>query len=142
VAAGHPTRLWTWLGIVAVATVLRPSVVTVGPLLPDLQQNLELTAAAAALLTALPVACFGLGAFAGPMLAGRRGLDNTLTAAILLLVAAATLRVLGGAGLLVAGTIAVGAAIAVGNVLLPALVRRNFPDQIGAVTGVYTAVLA
>lgn len=136
------SRSWIWLGVIAVATVLRPSVVTVGPLLPDLQRDLGLSATSAALLTALPVACFGIGAFAGPALSRRRGLDNTLTLVIALLVVGATVRALGSTGLLFGGTIAVGAAIAVGNVLLPALVRRDFPTRVGAVTGVYTSVLA
>jgi len=134
--------MWTWLGVIAVATVLRPSVVTVGPLLPDLQRDLGLAATLAALLTALPVACFGIGAFAGPALSRRYGLDNTLTLVIALLVLGATFRALDGASVLFGGTIVVGAAIAVGNVLLPALVRRDFPARIGAVTGVYTSVLA
>jgi CP family cyanate transporter-like MFS transporter len=43
---------------------------------------------------------------------------------------------------LFAGTITVGAAIAVGNVLLPALVKRDFPARIGLMTGVYVAVMA
>ena len=134
--------MWTWLGVVAVGTVLRPSVVTVGPLLPEVQADLGLTATSAALLTALPVACFGLGAFVGPELARRRGVNSTLTLVIAVLVLGAAVRVLGGTGLLFGDTIAVGAAIAVGNVLLPAVVRRDFPTRIGAVTGVYTSVLA
>ena len=34
-----------------------------------------------------------------------------------------------------------GAAIAVGNVLMPALVRRSFPERAGAMTGAYTTAL-
>lgn len=130
------------LGVIAVATVLRPSVVTVGPVLPDLQRDVGLGAVAAASLTALPVVCFGVGAFAGPALARRLGLDTGLTAAMALLVVGALVRVLGGPLVLFAGTVAVGAAIAVGNVLLPALVRRDFPQRVGLVTAVYTSALA
>lgn len=135
-------RWWTVLGVLVVATALRPLVVTVGPVLPDLQADLGLGAVPAALLTALPVACFGLGAFAGPTLARRIGLDAGLTAALALMVLGATVRVLGGPSLLFSGTIVVGAAIAVANVLLPALVRRDFPRRVGLVTGLYTSTLS
>jgi CP family cyanate transporter-like MFS transporter len=135
-------RWWTVLGVLVVATALRPLVVTVGPVLPDLQADLGLGAVPAALLTALPVACFGLGAFAGPALARRIGLDSGLTAALALMVLGATVRVLGGPELLFSGTIVVGAAIAVANVLLPALVRRDFPRRVGLVTGLYTSTLS
>jgi CP family cyanate transporter-like MFS transporter len=136
------TRWWLVLGVVTVATALRPLVVTVGPVLPDLRQDLDLGAASAALLTALPVACFGVGAFAGPALSRRLGIDTALTAAMALLVLGAVLRVLGGTAWLFAGTVLVGAAIAVANVLLPALVRRDFPTRVGVVTGIYTSTVA
>lgn len=117
-------RWWLVLGVVTVATVLRPLVVTVGPVLPDLRQDLGMGATAAALLTALPVACFGIGAFAGPALSRRLGIDTALTAAMALLVVGAVIRVLGGTAWLFTGTVLVGAAIAVGNVLLPAPVLK------------------
>ena len=128
--------------MLAVASVLRPSVVTVGPVLPELQQQLGLSAAAAALLTALPVVCFGLGAFPGPALSRQLSLDLGLTAALALLIAGGLVRVLDGPAPLFAGTVAVGVGAALGNVLLPALVRRDFPARLGPVTGLYTSTLA
>jgi len=136
------SRALLLLGVVAVASVLRPLVVTVGPVLPDLQRDLGLGAVPAAWLTALPVACFGVGALAVPALSRRIGVDHGLTAALVLLAVGASVRVLGGPALLFVGTVVVGAAIAVGNVLLPALVRRDFPARIGLVTGIYTSVVA
>ena len=130
------------IGVVAIATVLRPLVVTVGPVLPDLQADLGLSAAAAALLTALPVACFGVGAFLGPALSRRAGVDAGLSLAVLALVIGAVVRAIGGVSLLFLGTVIIGASIAVANVLLPALVRRDFPERVGLVTGVYTSALA
>lgn len=133
---------WTLLGVLAVATVLRPSVVVIGPVLPPLQDDLGLGSTGAALLTTLPVLCFGLGAFAGPWLVRRLGVDAGISVAIVLLIAGTFVRVLGGSALLFAGTAVAGGAIAVGNVLLPALVRRDFAGRIGPVTGLYTSTLA
>lgn len=132
----------TFLAVLAMASVLRPSVVVVGPILPSLQRDLGLGSTSAALLTTLPVIFFGLGAFAGPWLANRIGVDRGLSAALLLLIAGAAVRIVGGPVLLFVGTAAVGAGIAVGNVLLPALVRRDYARHIGPVTGIYTSTLA
>lgn len=130
------------VGVLAVATVLRPSVVAVGPVLPGLRVDLSLGAGAAAVLTALPVVCFGLAAFAGPAVARRLGLDGALTAAVVLVAVGGLARVLAGPALLFAGTAVVAAAIAVANVLLPALVKRDFPHRVGVVTSLYTSSLS
>ncbi|MDQ6729080.1 MAG: MFS transporter [Actinomycetota bacterium] len=136
------TALRPLLTVIAVATVLRPSVVVVGPLLPRLTLDLGLGAAGAAVLTALPVVSFGLGAFIGPTLSRRLDLNGGLAAAMVVVVVGGVVRVLGGTALLFAGTLAVGLALAVGNVLLPAVVRRDFAGRIGPVTGAYTSTLA
>lgn len=129
------------VGVVAVAAVLRPPIAGVGPVIGPLRDDLALSATAVSALTALPVLCFGAGAFAGPALARRLGTDRALAAVLLLLTVGLGVRVLGGPGLLVAGTVAAGIAIAVANVLLPAVVKQDFPGRVGAMTGVYTATL-
>lgn len=136
------TVLLRVLGVVAVAVVLRPPIVAVGPLLADVQSELALSRTSVSLLTALPVLCFGAGAFAGPWVARRLGTDGALAAVLALLAVAATVRVTGGPAVLFAGTVIAGAAIAVGNVLLPAVVKADFPGRVGLMTGVYTGTLA
>lgn len=130
------------LGVVAVASVLRPPIASVGPVLADIQADLGLSASTVSLLTALPVLCFGAGAFAGPWVARRLGMDGALATVLALLALAALLRVTGGAGVLVAGTLVAGCAIAVANVLLPAVVKADFPRRVGIMTGVYTGTLS
>lgn len=136
------SRALTFIAVLALASVLRPSVVVIGPVLPSLQADLHLGAGAAALLTTLPVLFFGIGAFAGPGLANRIGVDRGLTSAVVLLIIGSFVRLFDGPILLFIGTALIGAGIAIGNVLLPALVRRDFPDRIGTVTGLYTSTLA
>lgn len=129
------------VGVVAVSTVLRPPIAGVGPVIGPLRDDLALSATAVSALTALPVLCFGAGAFAGPALARRLGTDRALAAVLALLTVGLGVRVLGGPGLLVAGTAAAGMAIAVANVLLPAVVKQDFPRRVGTMTGIYTATL-
>jgi MFS transporter, CP family, cyanate transporter len=51
-------------------------------------------------------------------------------------------RVLDGPALLFAGTVVVGGSIAIGNVLLPPLIKRDFPDRSGLMMGVYTMAVS
>jgi CP family cyanate transporter-like MFS transporter len=128
--------------VVAVALVLRPPIASVGPVLSEVRADVGLSAGAVSLLTALPVLCFGAGAFAGPWAARRLGVDGALGAVLALLAVGALVRVTAGPTLLFAGTVVAGAAIAVANVLLPAVVKADFPRRVGLMTGAYTATLS
>jgi CP family cyanate transporter-like MFS transporter len=124
------------LSVVVVAVNLRPAVAGVGPVLPDLRANLPLSGTGAAVLTTLPVLCFGLLATAAPRLARRYGIEPVLTGAMAALAVGIVGRVLDGPPALFAGTVVAGGAIAVGNVLLPPLVKRDFPDRSSLMMGV------
>lgn len=122
--------------------VLRPPIVSVGPVLVEIQADLGLSAAEVSLLTALPVLCFGAGAFAGPWTARRFGMDGALAVVLALLAVSALVRLLDGPAVLFAGTLFVGLAIAVANVLLPAVVKADFPHRVGLMMGLYTGTLS
>jgi CP family cyanate transporter-like MFS transporter len=89
-------------------------------------------------LTTLPVLCFGLLATAAPRLARRFGIEPVLTGAMGALAVGVLGRALDGPAALFAGTVVAGGAIAVANVLLPPLVKRDFPARTGLMMGVYT----
>jgi len=63
---------------------------------------------------------------------------RSLFIALLLLAIGIVIRSSGGIVLLISGTLLLGVAIAFGNVLLPGLVKMNFPMQVGLMTGIYT----
>jgi CP family cyanate transporter-like MFS transporter len=126
------------LSVVLVAINLRPAVAGVGPVLPELRAGLPLSGAGAAVLTTLPVLCFGLLATVAPRLARRYGIEPVLVGVMAALAVGALARVLDGPPLLFAGTVVAGGAIAIGNVLIPPLVKRDFPDRSGLMMGVYT----
>lgn len=128
--------------VLLLAVNLRTAVASVGPVLADVQADLGLSGTAAAVLGALPVLCFGLAsALAGP-LARRLGPDRALVAALALTVAGLLLRLGPSSLTLFTGTLVAGAGTAVGNVLLPALVKRDFPDRTGPMMGAYAVSLA
>jgi len=130
------------VGLLLIAANLRASITSVGPVLGELQQDLGLPSAAASALISLPLLAFAVVSPFAPALARRLGLEQALALALGVLALGIVLRSLPVAGLLWVGTILLGVAIALVNVELPALVKRDFPARIGQVTGTYSAVQA
>jgi CP family cyanate transporter-like MFS transporter len=129
------------IGMVLLAANMRPAAAAVGPLIGRIKSDTGLSATGAGALTTLPVLCFGALAPLTPVLARRLGERTTVALALLLLLIGTLVRLVPGLGFLFLGTAVAGAAIAVGNVLLPVLVRGNFPDRVGLLTGMYTTGL-
>jgi CP family cyanate transporter-like MFS transporter len=128
-------------GMVLVAINLRPAAAAVGPVLNRIQSDTGLSSGWTGVLTTLPVLCFGLLAPLAPVLARRLGVQTALAGAMFLLLAGMLLRLIPGVGLLFLGTALAGTAIAVGNVLLPVLVRRDFSHRTGTAMSLYTVSL-
>jgi MFS transporter, CP family, cyanate transporter len=129
------------VGLVLTGLNLRIAVASVPPLLDDLEARLGFSSGVAGLLTSLPVLCFGALAVAAPPLGRRLGGEGTLVAVLVVMVAGTLLRGTGSTAALFAGTAVAGAAIAVGNVVVPAVIKGRFPHRIGLLMGLYTAVL-
>lgn len=134
--------LYVGAAVVLTAFNLRPAVAGVGPVLPELQAELGLSGSLAATLTMLPVLGFGLLAGIAPRLAGRFGLEPSLLFVSVVLGAALLGRVAGGTPALFVGTVLVGGAIAVANVLVPPLIKRDFAERSGTMMGIYSTTLS
>jgi CP family cyanate transporter-like MFS transporter len=130
------------LGILLIAANLRPSITAVGPVLDDIRSSLHLSGAVASVLISVPLLAFGLFSPGAPWISRRLGLNGALTAALGVLAVAIAVRSLPWTPALWIGTALLGAAIAVMNVVLPSVVKRDFPDRVGQITGVYAAVLS
>src|SRR5215216_4855400 len=130
------------LGIVLLAANLRPALTGVAPLIGQIRADTGISNGVAGLLTALPLLVFGLLSPITPRLAGRFGMESVLLASMLVLAAGILLRSAGTVAALFFGTVILGAAIAVGNVLLPSLVKREFPERAGLMTSTYSTALA
>jgi CP family cyanate transporter-like MFS transporter len=134
--------IWALIALVFISLVLRPPVAAIGPLVPQLISVEGLSYLEVGILTSISVVCFGLGAFAGPWLVKRMGLNKAMMLVLLALVGSMALRLVGGFPLLLSCTIVIGLAIAMGNVLIPTVVREQFPKKIELITGVYVTLLA
>jgi CP family cyanate transporter-like MFS transporter len=123
--------------VVVLAFNMRTAIAEIPPVLPDL----GLSSAGQSILATVPVVCFGLAALAAPALRARLGEERGLLLVLAILLAGVLVRAAWPSGGLFPGTVLVGCAIAVMNVLIPSLVRRRFPGHVGLMTGVYTTAL-
>ena len=128
-------------GLLLIALNLRIGVASVGPVLTSIREDLGLSATVASLLTTIPVVAFGAFAFLAPWLTRRLGMHQLLGLAMAALAVGIGLRRQPSLASLFAGTIIVGAAIAIANVVMPAVIKRDFPDRIGPWMGVYSTAL-
>lgn len=135
--------LWMVLaGICLIALNLRGPIVAPTPILEFLRSDLGMSVQTSGLLTSLPVICFGLVSFLAIPLLHKCSPDQAIAICLAGVLAGTVLRPIGGEAAVLAGTAVIGAAIAVGNVVVPVVIRREFPpSRIPLATGVYTATL-
>ncbi|OCA81302.1 transporter [Bacillus wudalianchiensis] len=125
-------------GILLIGANLRAPLTSVGPLVPAIRDSLGITNAVAGTITTLPLLAFALLSPFAPKISRRFGIEWTLFAALIALAAGIGLRSSGGVGALFAGTVLLGLAIAIGNVLLPGFIKQHFAKRLGVMTGVYS----
>jgi len=130
------------LAIVLLAANLRPALTSVAPLIGQIRTDTGISNGVAGLLTGLPLLTFAVLSPIAPRLARRFDMERVLLASLLVLAVGILLRSAGVVAALFLGTAILGAAIAVGNVLLPSLVKREFPERTGLMTSTYTTALA
>lgn len=130
------------VGVALAASNLRPAVTSMASVLGEVRDDLGASSAWASLLTAVPTICFGIAAIAAPWLGRRVGTARAVGVALTVLTVGSLLRVLDGPWVVLGGTFVAASGIAIGNVLIPVVVKESFPHAVARVTGVYTAALA
>ena len=118
---------------------LRPMLAAVGPLLDMLQQDLGLTSTQASLLTTLPILLMGVCALGGPWLQRWVGEVRGIALGMLLVVLASAARFVvdTSAGMIASAAVA-GAGIAMVQALMPAWLKRHYPQRAGSLMGLFT----
>ncbi|GAB3140459.1 MFS transporter [Marisediminicola antarctica] len=143
-----PLPLWAGrslalFGILLMALNLRTAVAAISPVVAEIRADIPLDTLGLGVIGALPPVAFALSGLFGARLGRRFGLEPLLLAAITLMVAGHLLR--GSAGsyqVLLAGSVVAFAGIGIGNILLPPLVKRYFPDRIALMTTAYVSLMA
>jgi CP family cyanate transporter-like MFS transporter len=131
------------VAIVLTGLNLRTAVTSVGPVLHELQQGLGISSGLAGLVTTMPVLCFAAIGFAGPVLSARFRDSHVLSAALVSMAAGLVVRAVAPAfWLFLVGTVLAMVGGALGNVLLPSLVKRHFPGRTGLLVGAYSTAMS
>ena len=120
---------------------MRPAVVALSPLLGEVQAATGLSSGAAGALYAVPVLCFGVLAPFAPRIVRRLGLEGTVCALLVVLLAGIALRLRPSLVPLFVGTFLVGVAVAVANVAVTTLIKNDFPDHIALLSGLHSTML-
>lgn len=130
------------LGIVLIAFSLRQAVAAVSPILGDIRTDIPLSDLDVGWLGTLPPLLFATSGFIAPRIARGLGLDRGIVVASLLMTAGHLLRAFApGIAVLIIGSVIAFAGTGIGNVLLPSIVRRYFPDRVALLTAVYACVV-
>jgi MFS transporter, CP family, cyanate transporter len=126
------------LGIIFIAVNLRAPLTSIGPLVEFIRDDLHISNTLAGMITTLPLLAFALFSPFVPKLSQRFGVEFILFISIIFLTLGIVLRSFSGIANLYIGTSVLGMGIAVCNVLLPSLIKREYPERIGLMTGVYS----
>lgn len=123
-------------GIIMIGIALRTPFAVLPIVLTDIAEGLQVPVSSLGLLTSLPLIMFALCSVFAPRLAQKMSLEKLFALVLLVLTLGSLIRVF-NLPLLYTGTIILGAAIAVLNVLLPSLIQANQPHRIGFLTTLY-----
>ena len=128
-------------GVLMIGANLRAPLTAIGSLIPNIQQDLLLTSAVAGAITTIPLLAFALFSPFAPRLAESLGMEKVIFYSMIALLIGVIVRSFPSTPLLFAGTILIGLAIAIGNVLIPAFIKLKFPYKIGLMTGLYAVFM-
>ena len=126
-------------GIVLISFNLRTPITAVGSVIDLIQAEYGLSAGVAGGITTLPLLMFAAVSPFIPKVSAKLGYGKTMALGLVFIALGEIVRSYTGLIGLFIGTAMIGAGIAVGNVLIPGIIKRNFPGKAGTMTGVYTS---
>ncbi|MCK8467292.1 MFS transporter [Microbacterium sp. KSW4-16] len=136
-------RALALVGIVLVAFSLRSAVASLSPVIDHVAEDFPVSPVIIGLIGAAPPVCFAIFGLLTPLFERRFGLERMAVAAITLMALGLLLRGLAiDSATLLAATAVVFAGVGSGNVLLPPLVKKYFPDRLGIMMTIYSTTMA
>lgn len=126
-----------------VALNVRTAVSSLSPIIPFIRDDFELSTLAVSFLGMLPPLGFALSGLIAPIITRRIGLEAALLTLLATIVFGSLVRAVSGDwSLLSVGTMLALVGMGMGNVLLPVVVRKYFPDRIGSMTALYLVIVS
>jgi len=141
-AAKQPKAWLIMLAIGLIALNMRGPFVAVAPVVQNMRTDLGFSPVEIGFLTGIPVLCFALAAPLASLTGRKLGPEFAVTLTLLGVLLGVIVRSAGGGALVMLGTVILGIAITIGNIVVPLIIRRDFsPARQGAAMGTYTAAL-
>ena len=127
------------LGIIVISFNLRAPITAVGSVVELIQTDYLLSSGMAGFITTLPLLAFALVSPFVAKISQKLKYGKTMTLGLLLILIGELVRSSTNIAGLFIGTIFLGIGIAIGNVLIPSIIKLKFPTKIGVVTSIYTS---
>ena len=129
------------LGIIFLGMVLRTPITSVGAIIGPLKKLLEINNTVAGLITTIPLIAFAIFSPLVAKISNKIGLEKTIFLATIVASIGLLLRFYINTSIFFVTTFIIGVGITVGNVLLPGLTKKYFPENLGVMTGFYAVVM-
>ena len=129
------------LGIILLGMILRTPITSVGAIIGPLKNLLEINNTVAGLITTIPLIAFAIFSPFVAKISNKIGLEKTLYLAAIVTSIGLLLRFYINTSVFFVTTFIIGVGITVGNVLLPGLAKKYFPENLGVMTGFNAVVM-
>lgn len=129
------------LGIILLGMILRTPITSVGAIIGPLKNLLEINNTVAGLITTIPLITFAMFSPFVAKISNKIGLEKTLYLAAIVTSIGLLLRFYINTSVFFVTTFIIGVGLTVGNVLLPGLAKKYFPENLGVMTGFYAVVM-
>jgi CP family cyanate transporter-like MFS transporter len=138
---GHGIDILALMVLVTLAFNLRGPLTAISPIISDLRIDLGINSTQVGMLTTIPILCFGLlTPFASPFIA-RVGIEASIFTTLSGVVLGTVIRSTGGFAFTLIGTLIIGVALTIGNIVSLMMIARDFPRRASSVMGIYTSAL-
>lgn len=136
-------RALAFIGIILVALNMRSAVASLSPLLGLIRHDLRIDGFTLAALGMIPPLAYGVFGILAGRIARAWGIERTLVVAVVALALGMFGRgIASSPAELLAWSVLLFSGMGVGNVLLPPLVKKYFPDRIALMTTLYVSMFA
>ena len=127
------------LGVIFISFNLRAPITAIGSVIEMIQAKYALSGAAAGFITTLPLIAFAIVSPFVARFSQKIGSGNSMAVGLLFIILGELIRSYTNSMGLFAGTALLGVGIAIGNVLIPGVIKTKFPHKLGLMTGIYTS---
>src|SRR5699024_1383171 len=119
------------IALMLVASSLRAPITSVGPVVDQIRDALNMSNTVAGVLTTIPLLSFRVVSPYLPRLVRKLSIHHVIFYSLIIILCGLVIRNLSSVEWFICGTITIGSGIAVGNVTTPSYVKLRFPLHIG-----------